>query len=107
MRSRSWSSGDLLKKSATAELVLFGSSISNRAPFTFEIVEVGGAVLLSETFSGQTVQDAPSFTALWSISNTFTTASITDLVVRLRWTNSTGGGAGADFALTQLTITAQ
>lgn len=90
----------------TAELVLSGSIDSDRANFEFDIVENGGVALLELETLGTVVEAAEGFQVLWSISDTFTTgATITDLDVRLRWNNGTGGTAGADFYLTQLTVT--
>ena len=87
-----------------AAIVLNGDAFSERGDFFFEIVEAGGAIIFSNSFDGAVLQASSDFDALWSISDSFVTSSIPDLIVRLRWANGTGGGSGGDMALSSLRI---
>lgn len=107
---------DVSRAAATAttydvlgQLAIDGTSITDRANIVFTIEELGGAVLFTETVLGTDVVAAVAdeYHLLRNFTGTITTSTITDLRVKMTWLSGTGGTAGVDMHLTQLSIVAQ
>lgn len=93
----------------SGQLAIDGSAITDRANIVFTIEEIGGSILFTETVLGADVVAAVAdgYHLLRNFTGAITTASITDLRVKMTWLNGTGGTGGVDMHLTQLSIVAQ
>ncbi len=87
-----------------AELAIDGDTISNRGDFFFELLDGTGTVLFASQTDGALVQAGDDNSMRVPITGTLTTGTNTDLSLRVRWSNNTGGGSGGDVYVTQLRI---